>query len=210
MPYSWGYASLFEDQFGAYRDFDIKGVTQRFRWIPSGEFMMGSPEDEPDRSDDETQHKVILTKGFWLADTACTQELWEAVMGVNPSRFKGEKRPVEKVSWDDCQEFVARINKANPELNLALPTEAQWEYACRAETETPFSCGDNITPEQVNYNGDYPYPGGEKGKKRVETVKVKSLPANPWGLYEMHGNVYEWCADWYGDYSADTVTNPVR
>ena len=99
---------------------------------------MGSAEDEPGRFDDELQHQVTLTQGFWLADTTVTQALWEAVMGDNPSHFKGENRPVENVSWDDAQRFIQKVNNMKPELQLCLPTEAQWEYACRAGTTTPF------------------------------------------------------------------------
>ena len=163
---------------------------------------MGSPEDEPERYDDEgPQHPVMIGRGFWLFDTACTQALWEAVMGENPSRFKGADRPVENVSWNDCQDFLKRLNERLPGLDLALPSEAQWEYACRAGTTTPFSFGANITPEQVNYDGNYPYAGGKKGLYRQETVPVASLPPNPWGLYEMHGNVWEWCQDhWHDNY----------
>ena len=188
------------DEFGLYADFRIEGVTQRMRWIPPGEFLMGSPEDEPERVDNERRHEVVLTHGFWLAETACTQALWEAVMGKNPSRFKGPERPVENVSWDDVQGFIARLNERVPGLELRLPTEAEWEYACRAGTQTPFWFGDNITPEQANYDGNYPYAGGKKGLYREQTVEVKALPANGWGLYQMHGNVWEWCADWFGEY----------
>jgi formylglycine-generating enzyme len=106
------------------------------------------------------------------------------------------------------QGFVARLNRLVPGLEVRLPTEAQWEYACRAGKTTPFSFGENITPEQVNYNGEYPYAGGKKGLNRGKTVPVKSLPSNPWGLYEMHGNVWEWCADWFGDYPAGSVVDP--
>ena len=119
---------------------------------------------------------------------------------MNPS-------PVEQVSWDDIQKFLIELNKL-PDLNARLPSEAEWEYACRAGTTTPFSFGDNITPEQVNYDGNNPYNNGEKGLYREKTVPVKSLPPNDWGLYEMHGNVYEWCNDWYGDYSSEAVINP--
>ena len=185
------------------------------RFIQPGEFLMGSPESEKDRStngdDTETQHRVVLTEGYWLADTACTQELWGAVMGENPSNFKGDlQNPVEQVSWDDItQKFLPRLNKLVPGLNLTLPTEAQWEYACRAGTTTVFSFGDRITPEQVNYDGNYPYADGKKGEYRNKTVPVKALPANQWGLHQMHGNVLEWCLDELAEYPEGTVENPV-
>jgi formylglycine-generating enzyme required for sulfatase activity len=191
------------DDYGLYAEFRLGEVTQRLRWIPPGEFRMGSPESEPERFDSETRHGVLLTQGFWLADTACTQALWPAVMGDNPSHFKGAERPVEQVSWDDVQVFLQRLNEVAPELGLRLPTEAEWEYACRAGTETPFWFGAQITPEQVNYAGNYPYAGGKRGLNRGETVSVKALPCNGWGLYQMHGNVWEWCQDWYAAY-ADT------
>jgi sulfatase modifying factor 1 len=208
FPYEWA-SDWGQDPYGLWTSFTYKKVKQTLRWIQSGNFKMGSPESEPERDDDELLHKVILTKGFWMADTACTQALWEAVMGKNPSRFKGPNRPVENVSWDDCQQFFKRINKNKPGLDLRLPTEAEWEYACRAGTTTPFSFGNSITPDLVNYDGNYPYAGGKKGKYREETVAVKSLPGNQWGLYEMHGNVYEWCADWYGKYTNEPVTDPI-
>src|SRR5919109_3308697 len=191
----WG-----EDEFGLWMALTFQGVRQLFRWILPGTFLMGSPEDEPERYDDETQHPVTLTQGYWLADTACTQALWEAVTGENPAYFKDDaSNPVEQVSWNSVQEFIARLNSLVPELKARLPTEAQWEYACRAGTTTPFSFGKNITPEQVNYKGLY----------RGKTVPVKSLPPNPWGLYEMHGNVWEWCQDWYGDYPAEPGVDPI-
>jgi sulfatase modifying factor 1 len=158
---------------------------------------------------DESQHEVTLSRGFWLADTACTQALWQAVTGANPSEFQDDVRnPVENVSWRDVQAFLSELNRRVPGLQARLPSEAEWEYACRAGTTTPFSFGDNISPEQVNYNGDSPYAGGEKGLNREKTVPVGSLPANPWGLYEMHGNVWEWCADWYGDYPTAPQLDP--
>jgi formylglycine-generating enzyme required for sulfatase activity len=205
----WG-ADLGYDVYGLYADLEIKGVTQRFRWIAPGAFLMGSPKSEPERYDDETQHPVTLTQGYWLADTACTQALWEAVMGENPAAFQDDvNNPVEQVSWNDVQEFIIRLNNLVPELEACLPTEAQWEYACRAGTTTPFSFGKNITPEQVNYNGEYPYADGKKGLFRKKTVPVKSLPPNPWGLFEMHGNVWEWCNDWFvSDYPTESVVDP--
>ncbi len=196
------------DGYGLYVDFRIGDVVQRLRWIVPGEFLMGSPASEAERLSNETQHRVILTRGYWLADTACTQALWQAVLGDNPSRFKGEDRPVETVSWDDAQRFIERLNELVPGGGFRLPTEAEWEYACRAGTRTPFWFGDQITPEQVNYDGNHPYAGGRKGKYRKETVAVKALPCNGWGLYQMHGNVWEWCQDWLGDYPAETVVDP--
>ena len=177
-------------------------ITQKMRWIEPGSFLMGSPKTEAERYDDEgPQHEVNLQQGYWLFDTACTQALWQAVMGKNPSHFKDDNKPVEQVSWNDAQQFIRALNQCLPGLELSLPSEAQWEYACRAGATTPFSFGGNITPEQVNYNGEYPYAGGKQGLYRQETVPVKSLPANPWGLYEMHGNVREWVRDaWHDSY----------
>lgn len=205
----WG-GDLGYDDYGLFLDLNIKGITQRCRWIVSGTFLMGSPESEKDRVSNETQHKVTLTQGYWLADTTCTQALWETVMGNNPANFKDDKNnPVEQVSWDDTQKFFKQLNKLIPGLDARLPIEAQWEYACRAGTTTPFSFGKNITPAQVNYDGNYPYSSGKKGLHREKTITVKSLPANSWGLYEMHGNVYEWCQDWLGDYPAKPVIDPL-
>ena len=199
----WG-----EDACGPWIAFCYRGVRQQLRWIRPGDFLMGSPENEPERLDDETPHRVILSQGFWLADTACTQALWQAVMGNNPRGFQGEERPVENVSWDDVQAFLSRLNHAAPDPGFRLPTEAEWECACRAGTTTAFWFGDQITPEQVNYDGNYPYADGAKGLYRKETVPVKELPRNGWGLYQMHGNVWEWCQDWYGDYPDETVVDP--
>jgi formylglycine-generating enzyme required for sulfatase activity len=207
FPFPWA-EEWGQDQYGIWLAFRLKDVRQCMRWIKPGKFMMGSPENEKQRIDEEIQHEVILTDGFWLADTACTQALWQAVMGDNPSKFKGQERPVENVSWDDCQTLINKIKRLKPGLELCLPTEAQWEYACRAGTGKPYWFGDNITPEQVNYDGNYPYAGGKKGENRKKTVDVKSLPCNGWGLYQMHGNVWEWCEDWFGDYSSDAIVNP--
>ena len=129
-------------------------------------------------------------------------------MGANPSHFKGADRPVEQVSWDDVQAFLRKLEALVPGIMADLPTEAEWEYACRAGTTTPFSFGSMITPEQVNYDGNLPYAGGEKGIYREETVPAKSLPPNPWGLYEMHGNVWEWCADGMRDYNEGPALDP--
>jgi formylglycine-generating enzyme required for sulfatase activity len=190
---AWG-----EDAFGPYAEFQVAGVTQRCRWMPPGSFSMGSPIGEEGRLDREgPQHEVTLS-GFWLADTACSQALWQAVLGDNPSSFKDDpQNPVETVSWDEVQRFCARLNALVPGLAVGLPTEAQWEYACRAGTEMPFSCGQAISKEQANFGGEL-----------MKTVAVGSLPPNPWGLYEMHGNVWEWCADWFGPYAAAAQPDP--
>ena len=207
------------DEYGVYFDLVLnvptphrkRGlVTQRFRYIPPQTFLMGYPEDEPGRYSDETQHEVTLSQGYWLADTTITQAFWSAVTGENPSRFKGEQRPVEQISWDDVQTFIKQLKEHWPLLEIRLPTEAEWECACRAGTTTAFSFGKNMTPEQVNYDGNYPYNNAEKGLYREATVEVKSLPANPWGLYEMHGNVFEWCEDaWQEKIPATPVKDPL-
>ncbi len=219
-----GEGSVGVDQYGLYGDLGVQGVVQRFRWMEPGTFMMGSPEDELERYENEVLHEVTLSQRFWLADTTVTQDLWKAVMGGkpssfkdllgvvmgnNPSRFKGGDRPVEQVSWEDVQRFTDKLNGLIPELEARLPWEAEWEYACRAGTSTPFSFGDNITPEQVNYDGSFPYHDGAKGEGRKQTVAVKSLPCNDWGLYDMHGNVWEWCKDYYQeDLGSKSVTDP--
>ncbi len=211
MPFRWACA-YGEDRTGLWQAFEVAGVRQVMRWIPPGEFLMGSLENEPERNDNEHQHRVVLNEGFWLADTACTQALWTAVMHTNPSRFKSDpQNPVEQVSWDDiCLRFLLKINEISPELQLELPTEAQWEYACRAGTTTPFSIGTQISTDQVNYNGDFPYANGPKGIGRQGTVPVKALHRNPWGLYQMHGNVWEWCADKYSRQHSELDTNEGR
>jgi formylglycine-generating enzyme required for sulfatase activity len=202
---------LARDGQGLYLDVDFAGVVQRFRWIEPGEFMMGSPADEPQRNDDEgPRHRVRLSKGLWLADTACTQALWRAVMGgKNPSFFQGDVRnPVEQVSWDDVRHFLEHVSARLPGVVADLPTEAEWEYACRAGSETPFSFGATISPEQANYDGNYPCAGGRKGQDRQKTVAVKSFAPNDWGLYEMHGNVWEWCADGRREYDVEMHEDP--
>jgi len=179
--------------------------------IPAGEFTMGSPANEVGRSEDEKQHPRVIRKPFYMGVTEVTQAQWQNVMGDNPSHFKGDGLPVEKVSWEDCQQFVQKVGDG-----MRLPSEAEWEYACRAGSSSPFSFGANITPQQVNYDGDYPYNGAAEGLDRERTVPVGSLPANAWGLHEMHGNVWEWCEDVYAAYpergteAANSDSGPYR
>ncbi|MCI5157639.1 MAG: formylglycine-generating enzyme family protein, partial [Candidatus Electrothrix sp. AUS1_2] len=202
-----GTEELQTDQYGLFIDLLIAEQTvQRFRRIVPGQFMMGSPDDEPERESwgREPLYKVILTQSFWVADTAVTQRLWHEVVRTNPACFRGMERPVEQVSYHDALLFLRRLNERIPGINARLLTEAEWEYCCRAGSTAPFSFGPRISSEQVNYNGQYPYHTGLPGKNRQQTVPVRSLPCNAWGLYEMHGNVWEWCQDyWQEDLSAE-------
>jgi formylglycine-generating enzyme required for sulfatase activity len=193
-------AAVSEGKAGERLVLKIRNVEYPFRWCPSGTFMMGSPSSETDRYSDETQHKVTLTQGFWMGETEVTQEMWESVTGNNPSEFKGAKLPVEEVSWEDCQKFIGQLNKlgvAPKGYKFSLPTEAQWEYACRAGTTTRYSFGNSLRANDANFDS-------RVGK----TTEVGTYPANVWGLYDMHGNVWEWCDDWYGDYPTGSVTDP--
>jgi len=209
------------DRYGLWFEFVVEDVRQRMRWIAPGSFLMGSPEDEVGRSRNErVQQAETLTKGYWLFDTPVTQALWLALMGSNPSYHRpvednltlfqktkikmgfAQKKseiypnhPVERVSWDECQAFLKNLSFRLSGMKLALPSEAQWEYACRAGTITPFSSGEDVDPTRVNYNGNASYHGTSRGEYRGKTMAVKSWPANPWGLYEMHGNIHEWCQD---------------
>ena len=183
-------------------------IGMKFVWIPPGSFVMGSPLGEKERQHIETQHKVTLTKGFYMGVYTVTQEEWQVVMGSNPSIFKGEKNlPVEKVSWDDCQEFIKKLREKDRKP-YRLPTEAEWEYACRAGTKTPFHFGETISTEQANYNGNFVYADGKKGVFRDKTTPVGSFPANAWGLHDMTGNVWQWCQDWSGEYPQKDVVDP--
>jgi sulfatase modifying factor 1 len=183
-------------------------IGMKFVWIAPGNFIMGSPKEEKQRQDNETQHKVTLTKGFYMGVYAVTQEQYETVMGNNPSQFKGEKNlPVETITWDDCQEFIKKLREKDKKA-YRLPTEAEWEYACRAGTTTPFHFGETISTDQANYYGEAVYGIGKNGVWRKKTTPVGSFPANAFGLHDMHGNVWQWCQDWYGDYPQKDVVDP--
>lgn len=183
---AWG-----DDRYGLWANLSVKQHTQRMRWIEPGEFMMGAPAIEVGGdADEKPAHRVRISQGFWLADTACTQELWQAVMSDNPSYFQGKRNrlqtkglPVEQVGHKLVGEFLNALALFIPKnFQAQLPTDAQWEYACRAGTKTSFSFGNDISKDQVNFNSNSP-------------VAVSTLPPNKWGLFEMHGNVWEWCAD---------------
>ncbi len=183
-------------------------IDMKFVWIPPGNFLMGSPKVEKERNDDETQHKVTLTKGFYMGVHLVTQEQWQVVMGKNPSRFKGEKNlPVDNVSWNDCQEFIKKLRDKDKKP-YRLPSEAEWEYACRAGTTTPFYFGETISTDQANYDGNSVYGNGKKGIRRGKTTPVGGFPANAWGLHDMHGNLWQWCQDWYEKYPQEDVVDP--
>lgn len=188
-----------EDQYGRWADLQANGETQRLRWIAPGRFFMGSPPSEEGRAAGEgPQHEVTLTRGFWLADTACTQALWQGVVGSNPSHFKGDlQRPVENVSWNDVTGlFLPKLKGLLVgRADVLLPTEAEWEYACRAGTKTAYSFGDTFDPAKAHVHAK-------------ETVPVKALVPNPWGLHQMHGNMREWCADAMRTYAAAAVKDP--
>jgi serine/threonine protein kinase len=182
------------------------GIDLPLRWCPAGSFTMGSPDSEPDRSEDENQVRVTLTKGFWLGETEVTQELYESVVGTNPSHFKGPRGPVEQVSWEEAVAFCAKLTarersagRLTATQEYRLPWEAEWEYACRAGTTTATAFGDSLSSEQANFDGDYPYNGAAKGSDLGATCAVGKYAANAWGLKDMHGNVWEWCGDWYVD-----------
>jgi len=186
-------------------------------WIDPGEFLMGSPASEEERLENELKHPVRITERFGIGKYPVTQAEYEAVMGKNPSHFSkvGPDAPVESVSWDDAMEFCRRLTQQHRESDelprgyeYTLPTEAQWEYACRAGSTTAFHFGDSLSSKQANFDGNYPYRA-EKGPYLGRTTPVGTYEANAWGLYDLHGNVWEWCRDWYGPYPPGEVTDPL-
>jgi formylglycine-generating enzyme required for sulfatase activity len=207
-------STMGRDQYGTWADLVVKGGTQRCRHIPAGTFTMGCDDAETDAVWNEAkqkfpkaeykrttfeahQHTVTLTQGFWMADSACTQALWQAITGSNPSQFTGDpQRPVEHVSWDNCQEFCTTLTAEIPGALARLPTEAEWEYACRAGTTGLYN------------DPDIDAVAWFSGNSGNTTHPVKQKAANTWGLYDMRGNVWQWCADWHGDFPAGAVTDP--
>ena len=192
-------------------------VTMKLVLIPAGKFLMGSPDTEQREAakgeaaagvkeedarkwfaNESPQHEVTISKPFYMGVYDVTQEQFEQVMGKNPSPFKGANNPVDWVSSDDAVEFCKKLS-AKTGKTVQLPTEAQWEYACRAETKTPFNTGETISTDQANYNGNYVYGNGAKGEYREKTTPVGTFKPNTFGLYDMHGNVWQWCADWYDE-----------
>ena len=198
--------------------------------INGGTFMMGSPDGEWGRQNREGPQHQVTVSSFYMGKTEVTQKEYQEVMGANPSAFKGDDLPVERVTWFNAVEYCNRLSRREgltPAYSISgsgydrivtwnrgadgyrLPTEAEWEYACRAGTETPFNTGNNITAEQANYDGNYPYNNNAKGIYRRRTTPVGGFAPNTWGLYDMHGNVAEWCWDWSKSYTSDAQTNPV-
>jgi len=233
----WG-----QDRHGVFAAFSLGAVTQRLRWVPPGRFLMGSPEDEtrglargvsarPWFAREHPRHPVYLTRGFWLFDTLCTQALWSAVIGENPSRFRSPERPVERVSWDAVQTFIGRLNGLIPGLALELPTEAQWEHAARAGTDTALYTGpieilgarhapvlDPIAWYGGNSGTDFElaegydssgWPEQQYPNPRSGTHPVGLKEPNPWGLYDMLGNLWEWCADGLREYAEAPAVDPI-
>lgn len=198
-------------------------------WIPPGEFMMGSTEAEISEalyeaknankavvreffSIESPTHRVRITKGFWMGKFEVTQKQWEMIMGNNPSDYKdcgGTACPVEQVSWYDVQVYLKKLNANDSSFTYRLPTEAEWEYACRAGTTSAFAFGSTLSSKQARFDGRFPWSGTEKGEFVKKTAPVGSFQPNAWGLYDMHGNVWEWVNDWYGAYSSLDATDPV-
>lgn len=204
--------------------------------VRGGTFAMGSPVDEPERERNEAQHTVVLTQSYYLGTCEVTQKAFETIMGYNPSTKRGDAQlPVETITWFDAILFCNRVSElerleqaykivvtstegrhvtfADVERKMSstgyrLPTEAEWEFACRAGTTSPFSFGNTVTTSNANFDGQTPYRGSEKGPFTRQTLPVHALPPNAWGFYQMSGNVFEWVADYYGEYSLEKQTDP--
>ncbi|MBN8215601.1 MAG: formylglycine-generating enzyme family protein [Spirochaetes bacterium] len=188
--------------------FKVRGVPFKLIALPAGTYWMGSPETEKKRDRGEHRHRVTLTTPFLIGETPVTQALFKAVMGRNPSFFKDGEKPVEQVSWaaalEFCQTLSDRVGR-----EFRLPTEAEWEYACRAGTRSAFHFGPSLDSRRANFDGGAPYGKGKKGPALEGTTVVRRYPANPWGLYDLHGNVWEWCHDFLGAYPRAPLTDPM-
>ncbi|MBR2004143.1 MAG: SUMF1/EgtB/PvdO family nonheme iron enzyme, partial [Thermoguttaceae bacterium] len=220
---AWDAAS----EAGTRKTLTVDGVEYAFRYCPSGTFQMGSPTSETYRFSNETQHRVELTNGFWMLETEVTQAMWKSLMGSNPSFISSSGSgwskvsgmdtsnfPVDSVSWTDCQEFIKKLNSlgvAPSGFQFRLPSEAEWEYACRAGTTTAYFWGSSLNGDKANCDGNNPYGTFAKGKFLRRTTEVGSYDPNGWGLYDMHGNVCEWCEDTFVAYdTSNNVQNPIN
>ena len=208
FPPRW--AEIFgEDRRGIFAEFTLNKVKFAWRWIPPGRFQMGSPDSEAGRDSDEGPvHSVTISRGFWLTETPITQSQWIAVKGENPSHFKGDQRPVESVSWHTSMAFAATLNTQRPGLLTSLPTEAQWEYACRAGTRGAFHVDGSQCTEPTGKDLVLGPLGWFEKNSGGETHDVKQKAANAWGLHDMHGNVWEWCRDGKRTYTARSERDP--
>jgi len=178
--------------------------------IPAGTFVMGSPLDEAGREEQELLHEVEISQAFYLGTTEVTQRQWQRVMGSNPSHFTtcGLDCPVERVNWNQVQTFMAQLGRLAG-YRFRLPTEAEWEYACRSGTSTPFGTGSSLSTDQANFDGEGPYRGSAPGLFRRSTTTVRTFAPSSFGLFDMHGNVWEWTQDWHCPYPRGHVRDPL-
>jgi len=190
--------------------FTVKGVSFKMLPIPAGTFLLGSPEGEVGREAGELQHPVKISKPFYMGETLVGQDLWRAVMGKNPSEFKGVGKPVDHVSFTDAQAFCSKLSLLLAGNAFGLPTEAQWEYACRAGTTTAFSFGRDLSLSMANFRGKSEYEGSKATPYLGTTSKAGTYAANAWGIFDLHGNLREWCADWFAPYGeGKSVRDPL-
>ena len=211
----WG-----QDDYGVFVEFTVAEVSQRLRWCPPGDFLLGSPKDEAERYETEgPQVRVRFSKGFWLFDTPVTFALYNAVLGQASADQDDKDLPLTEISWNDAQDFLGKLNAKIPGLELRLPSEAEWEYACRAGSQTPFEPnvarqfgGNTITVDEANYDGN-PYGKAPKGTFRDKAIPVKEhgFRPNKWGLWQMHGNGWEWCEDvWNNSHEGAAIDGAPR
>lgn len=187
-----------------------------FLFLPPGRFLMGSPPSEPGRGSDEPQHPVVLSRGFWMGQMEVTRAQWQRVMGPrerhpekpNPFAQDDPRFPVVSISYHDARRFLRRLERWAPGQRFRLPTEAEWEYACRAGTPTAFHVGDQVGADQANLDFRFPSTAGAMVPSFERPAPVGSYPPNAWGLFDLHGNVWEWTSDWYGPYPTHEVQDP--